>query len=412
MFDRLIAYVRGMSRRRAIESEVDEELAFHVQFETEANIARGMPPDRARREALRSIGGLVQTTEAIRDVRSTTLDAIWRDIRHAVRSLRATPAFTTVALVVLALSIGATTAIYSVVDGVMLRELPFPGADRLVAVGERHIRDASDKDLNLVAPQNFLDWRAQQNVFTGLAAVGYASISVRPEPGREPETLETQAVTAEFFSVLGVRPLIGRTFTSENEVDGRALVAVISHRLWQRRFGGAADIIGRHLPGQRADFEILGVMPPSFAYPVGAMRATDVWIPNVFRPEDRVRANEYSYRLQVTGRLRDGVSVELAQARMDRTARRHGPVGAGVRLSVRNAAPRSVGLRGRGRHAGGHWHHRRALSRAPGGQGRSAGRLARRVVLMLPNMAALDGQPKSSSYDATQTRALSHSTDC
>ena len=294
MFSRLIAYVRGMTRRRAIESEIDEELAFHVQFETEANIARGMPPDRARREALRSIGGLAQTTEAIRDVRSTTLDAIWRDIRHAVRSLRATPAFTTVALAVLALSIGATTAIYSVVDGVMLRDLPFPGADRLVAVGERHIRGASDKDLNLAAPQNFLDWRAQQNVFTGLAAVGYASISVRPEPGREPETLETQAVTAEFFSVLGVSPLIGRTFTSENEVDGRARVAVISHRLWQRRFGGAADIIGRHLPGQRADFEILGVMPPSFAYPVGAMRPTDVWIPNVFRPEDRVRANEYS----------------------------------------------------------------------------------------------------------------------
>ena len=317
MLSRLIAYARGMTRRRAIESEIDEELAFHVQFETEANIARGMPPDRARREALRSIGGLAQTTEAIRDVRSTTLDAIWRDIRHAVRSLRATPAFTTVALAVLALSIGATTAIYSVVDGVMLRDLPFPAADRLVAVGERHIRGATDQDLNLAAPQNFLDWRAQQNVFTVLAAVGYASISVRPEPGREPETLETQAVTAEFFSVLGVSPLIGGTFTNENEVDGRARVAVISHGFWQRRFGGAADIVGRHLPGQRGDFEILGVMPPSFAYPVGAMRPTEVWIPNVFRPEDRVRANEYSYRLQVIGRLRDGASLELAQARMD-----------------------------------------------------------------------------------------------
>ncbi len=145
-----------------------------------------------------------------------------------------------------------------------------------------------------MAPQNFTDWRTRQDVFTGLAAIGYASISVRPEPGREPETLETQAVTAEFFQVLGVAPLVGRAFSSANEVDGNARVAVISHGLWQRRFGGAADVVGRHLPGQRADFEILGVMPPSFAYPVGAIRPTEVWIPNVFLPEDRVRANEYS----------------------------------------------------------------------------------------------------------------------
>jgi putative ABC transport system permease protein len=317
MLSRTIAYLRGLWRRRAIASEADEELAFHVQHETEANIARGMSPANARREALRSIGGLAQTADAIRDVRRTTLDAIWRDVRHAIRSLSATPTFTAVAAAVLTLSIGATTAIYSVVDAVMLRALPFPEAHRLVAVGERHIRSASQADQNLVAPQNFTDWRAQQDVFTGLAAVGYASISVRPEGGREPETLETQAVTADFFPVLGVAPQIGRTFTRDNEVDRRARVAVISHGLWQRRFGGAADVVGRHLPGQLGDFEILGVMPPSFAYPVGAMRPTEVWIPNVFRPDDRVRANSYSYRLQVIGRLRDGVSHDQAQARMD-----------------------------------------------------------------------------------------------
>ena len=317
MLTRLIAYARGLARRRAIESEIDDELAFHLQQETEANVARGMTPDAARREALIGIGGLAQTAAAAREVRRTSADAIGRDLRHALRSLRATPAFTTVALAVLTLSIGATTAIYSVVDGVLLRDLPLPGSDRLVAVGERHLKEAGENDLNLVAPQNFTDWRTRQDVFTGLAAIGYASISVRPEPGREPETLETQAVTAEFFQVLGVAPLVGRAFSSANEVDGNARVAVISHRLWQRRFGGAADVIGRHLPGQRADFEILGVMPPSFAYPVGAIRPTEVWIPNVFLPEDRVRANEYSYRLQVVGRLRDGVSIEQAQARMD-----------------------------------------------------------------------------------------------
>ena len=117
---------------------------------------------------------------------------------------------------------------------------------------------------------------------------------MKAEHGQEPETLETQAVTADFFPVLGTTPLIGRTFTADNEVNGRARVAVISYRLWQRRFGGAPDVIGRPLPGQRGDFEILGVMPPSFAYPVGAIRPTEVWIPNVFGADERVRANEYS----------------------------------------------------------------------------------------------------------------------
>jgi putative ABC transport system permease protein len=317
MWSRLVAYLRGLGRRRAIELEVDEELAFHVEQETEANIARGMSAVEARRVALRSLGGVTQTREAVGDVRRTRLDTIARDVRHAIRSLAATPAFTVVAVAILTLSIGATTAIYSVVDGVMLRALPFPEPNRLVAVGERR-REASDQDQHLVAPQNFLDWRARQDVFTGLAAIGYASIRVRPENGHEPEVLQTQAVTADFFPVLGVAPLLGRAFTREQEADGRARVAVISYGLWQRRFGSAADVIGRSIPGQLGDLEIVGVMPPGFAYPVGAVRPTDVWIPSVFRPEERVRGNDFAYRLEVIGRLRDGMSMAAARARMDR----------------------------------------------------------------------------------------------
>jgi putative ABC transport system permease protein len=322
MLTRLVAYFRGVAGRRRIHAEADEELAFHVQQETEENIRRGLSPSDARRLALATLGGLSPTKEWVRDVRAIPFDAWWRDLRHAFRSLRATPAFTLVALVVLTLSIGATTSIFSVVDGVVIRALPFPEADRLVAVGEANIRGGSAKDTNLVAPQNFLDWRTQQKAFSGLAAIGYASISVPAEPGKEPETLETQVVTADFFSVLGIPPLVGRTFTADNEVDGQAFVAVISYRLWQRRFGGTPDIVGRRLRGQRADFEILGVMPPSFAYPVGATRPTEVWLPNVFRPEDRIRANDFSYRLQVIGRLRDGTSIEQAQAQMDQITAR------------------------------------------------------------------------------------------
>jgi putative ABC transport system permease protein len=255
-------------------------------------------------------------------VRIISVDAARRDIQYAIRSLRAAPAFTLVVLAVLTLSIGASTAIFSVVDAVVLRGLPFHAADRLVAVGEQKISRASDRDANQVAPQNFLDWRDQQTVFTALAAIGYAGVSVPAEPGQEPETLEAQAVTADFFRVLETAPLIGRTFTADNEVDGRARVAVISYRLWQRRFGGAPDVVGRPLRGQLGNFEILGVMPPGFAYPVGATRPTEVWLPSVFRPDERVRANDFGYRLQVIGRLRDGVSLQHAQSEMDRITAR------------------------------------------------------------------------------------------
>ena len=320
MVSRYLAYFRGLGARRRIDGEAEEELAFHLEQEIAANVARGLPRAEARRVALATLGGVPQTREAVRDVRATWVDALWRDVRHGARSLRAAPSFTIVALGVLTLSIGSATAIYSVVDGVVLRGLPFPDADRLVAVGERNIRDASDE--SMVAPQNFTDWRAQQTVFTGLAAIGYASVSLRPEGTQEPEVLKAQAVTADFFSVLGVQPLVGRAFTAENEVEGRARVAVISHGLWQRRYGGAPDVIGRRLPASLVDLDIVGVMPPGFEYPVGEPKPTDVWLPNVFRPEDRVRRNEYSYRLRVIGRLRDGVSIAGAQAEMDRITAR------------------------------------------------------------------------------------------
>src|SRR5688500_13836517 len=179
MLARLIAYVRGLARRRRIAAEVDDELGFHLEREIQAHVSRGVPMVEARRMALRDFGGLTQTREAVRDVRTVWLDLWWRDLRHAIRSLRATPTFTVVALIVLTLSIGASTAIFSVVDAVVLRGLPFDEGDRLVAVGEFAKNSAFDS--MKAAPQNFLDWRAQQDVFTGLAAIAYGGISLRRE---------------------------------------------------------------------------------------------------------------------------------------------------------------------------------------------------------------------------------------
>src|SRR6266545_2158135 len=168
MLSRLVSYVRGIAQRNQVGAEVDAELRFHVEQEIQANVARGMSPAEARRIALRDLGGLTQTKEAIHAVRMTWLDALWRDTRYAARSLRAAPSFTVVAVLVLTLGIGATTAVFSVVDAVVLRRLPFPEADRLVAVGELNVKGGSDGGANLVAPQNFLDWRERQDVFTEL----------------------------------------------------------------------------------------------------------------------------------------------------------------------------------------------------------------------------------------------------
>jgi putative ABC transport system permease protein len=247
----------------------------------------------------------------------TDVSRIIHDLRYAYRSLVTTPGFTVVALLVLTLSIGVLTAIFSLVDAVVLRPLPFEDSDRLVAVGERVITENSPGSRNRAAPQNFLDWRDRQNVFTGLAGTWETSIVLRREGAGEPEVLRAWWVTADFFPVLKVMPAIGRPFTIENEGNGRARVAVISHALWQRRFGGAADITSQRLPGILGDFEIMGVMPAGFSFPVGERVPTDVWLPFPFSDEDRVRGNSFGYNMEVIGRLRDGVSIEQARQRMD-----------------------------------------------------------------------------------------------
>jgi predicted permease len=317
MLSRLLAYIRGVTLRNRIAEELDDEVAFHLAQEIEANVARGMTPAEAARRARADLGGVAQTTESVRELRALPLAGLARDFRYACRALSASPSFTSVAVIVLTLGIGAATAVYSLVDGIVLRGLPFRDAGRLVAVDELNFTAPDSFDARLVAPQNFIDWHARQTVFSGMAAIAYAGVHLRAEGDREPEILQAQAVTSEFFSVLGASPILGRTFTPENEVAGRALVAVISHGLWQRRFGGAPSVIGQRLPGQLADFEILGVMPASFAYPAGALKPTDVWLPSVFEAEDRVRANSFGYRLRVIARLKDHVSLAQAQAQMD-----------------------------------------------------------------------------------------------
>ena len=248
------------------------------------------------------------------------------DLKAAIRSLRSAPTFTAVALIVLVLGIGASTAIFSVVDAVVLRGLPFDEHDRLVAVGERRPAGPNPDpardplQLGTAAPQNWLDWAARQQVFESFAAIANEAITLQ-DPGGEPEDLRLQRVTAGFFDVLRVRPAVGRAFTADNEIDGRDRVVVISDALWRRRFGGDAAIAGRTVPLNGERYEVLGVMPPGVTYPVGAPRPTDLWIPYVVPASERIRVgNSYRLYLQAIGRLKPGVSVDQAQAQMTQLA--------------------------------------------------------------------------------------------
>jgi putative ABC transport system permease protein len=251
------------------------------------------------------------------------------DLAAALRSLRCSRGVTLVAIAVLTLGIGATTAIFTVVDAVVLRGLPFDEHDRLVAVGEiaRTPAGAADStDLRRVAPQNYLDWIEGQRVFEAMAAIGSGQMSLRL-PGAPPEPLKPRRVTAGFFDVLRVRPARGRAFTAGDEVAGRDRVAILADGLWRRRFGGDPSIIGRVIPVEDleggpeavggAGYEVVGVMPPDFAWPVGDPAATDIWVPYVVPAEQRLRAEgSWARYLTVIARLSPGTSLEQARAQM------------------------------------------------------------------------------------------------
>ena len=263
----------------------------------------------------------------------------------------------------LTLGIGATTAIFSVVDAVVLRGLPFDEHHRLVAVGQRPsvtpTSGALARDparLMFVAPQNYGDWVAGQQVFESMAAVASGWLTLRL-PGVEPESLVPQRVTAGFFTVLRVSPALGRTFTVEHETAGADRVALLSDALWRSRFGADPQIVGRVIPlellegGRGADeggYEVIGVMPREFTYPVGAARPTDIWIPYVVPETDRLRdPTRMATYLQVIARLKPDVPLMQAQAQMDQIAaaleRAHPVFNRDSRIGVRPLVDHVVG---------------------------------------------------------------------
>ncbi|MGE0351765.1 MAG: ABC transporter permease, partial [Gemmatimonadales bacterium] len=235
-----------------------------------------------------------------------------QDLVYARRTLRRTPGFTFIAVVALALGIGANTAIFSLINAVLLRPLPFPDAGRLVSVSE----SGATGNGNDVAPPNFLDWRSAQRSFTDLAA--FTPVSLNLTGVEAPENLEGLRVTASVFSVLGVQPSLGRTFGEASDVAGGERVVVLSDELWRSRFQADPGIIGRVLTLDEEPHTVIGVMPAGFRFPIAGEAL--LWVPMAFTAGDV--SGRGAHYLGAAGRLAPGVSLARAQADMDVIARR------------------------------------------------------------------------------------------
>lgn len=301
--------------RRRFGSEIARDAENEL---AEASTPRAFAATSAR-ELSQAVSGIVlqhRTERAYRRAprasgpRAAVLETLATDVRHAARSLRKTPSFSLIAIGVLALGIGAATAIFSVVDAVVLRGLPFPDHERLAVVLEYGPNTSSEGQVTTM--QTFLDWRREQQSFESLSAVARTNLTTMNERG-EPLQLVGQRVTHEFFRTLGVAPLIGRSFTPEEERAEAPRVVMLSHAFWRSHFGGDPDVVGRTIDAADVRWQVVGVLPPGFSYPVATTPATDVYVPARITQSDMVKGRGRSYMWTPIGRLRPGVTPQVAQ---------------------------------------------------------------------------------------------------
>src|SRR6266545_1028442 len=298
--------------KQSVEDEVSDELDLHLEMRTNEYIARGMDPAAAREAALRRFGELETVRKTCREIgrkrdkdmrRREYFTELRQDVTFAVRQLIAHPAFSLIAVLTLALGIGATTAIFSVVNAVVLQPLPVPAPERLMAISTEVSGDPSD-----VSGGNYTVMEEHQRSFSSVAAVQYSSFNLSEGEGAE-RTIGAR-VNASYFDVFGVPPAYGRVFAIDEDQPGREQVVVLSHRLWKRRFGSDPAIVGRDIRMNGQPYVVLGVMPPSFDL---RSQTEELWVPIAFTPERKAMHDERF--LFVVGRLRKGVNRE--QARQD-----------------------------------------------------------------------------------------------
>ena len=312
----LVLQLRSLIHRKTVESELDEEVRFHVERQIAEQMAAGATPEAARRSALLEFGGVEQFKEQCRDTRRVSrIENLAADLRYAFRGLRKSPGFTFICILTLALGIGANTAVFSMVNALMLHPYNFPNLDRIVNVWEDRGID-SDYDARYIAPPDAEDLRKNSSVFESFALLRSQNFSLGV-PG-DVQSVYGCRVSANFLEVLGIAPALGRFFTASEEQPGSPQSAVISHRFWRRQFGGDPRILGQTLLVNGLPYTIVGIMPKGSEYPVSAQ----LWVPLALTPEeksDRTQLSTFSL-----ARLKPGVSIAQARTEIANLAHRLG----------------------------------------------------------------------------------------
>jgi putative ABC transport system permease protein len=311
--------IRALSGRDRVIEDIDREMRTHLDMQTEANIASGMDPARARDEAVRSFGHITNIRDDAYDVKGGGfIETLMQDIRYGARVLTKNRGFTAVAVLTLALGIGANTAIFSVVNELLLRPMAYRDAEKIVMLWEV---TPEGRHQNTTSRANFRSWREQASSFEDISAFTDQRLNLTGEG--EPEELSVQFATPELFKILGVDPILGRPLVSE-DAAAKSSIAVLSYGLWQRRFGARPDIVGQSITLNGVPFLVVGVMPPSFQFHIkqrsGTGRPPELW--SVLSMRTGALANDRGRFLSVVGRLKPGISVDQANAELRTIATR------------------------------------------------------------------------------------------
>jgi predicted permease len=325
---------RALLRSESIHQEIDEEMQFHIDMRTEENVRRGMAPEEARREAERRFGGLTRMKERGYEVRGGRwLETFWRDCRYGARSLRKSPGFTLVAVLSLGIGIGANTALFSVVDAVLLKKLAVEEPDRLVlfrwtsgpnfSPGSHHGNVTRDESGRLVkssfAYQTYARLREQPGPLSDVFAFGAVPLNVSAD-GRA-DVADGQAVSGNYYAALGVPALVGRAITDEDDRAAAPPVAVLSYRYWQWRFAGDPRVVGRQINLNNVAFTVVGITPQGFNGTMQVGSSPDVSIPIAWEPQVSgarpLMAGAGAWWLRLMGRLKPGATPEQARAGLE-----------------------------------------------------------------------------------------------
>ena len=306
--------ISGLFRKERHDREFADEMASHLQMHIEDNLRTGMSSQEARRQALLKLGGIEPTKEMYRERRGLpVLETTLQDLRYATRTLRKNPGFTVIAVLTLALGIGANTAIFSMVNALLLHPYSFPELDRLVRVWENRGIDEG-ADARFIAPQDAADLQSGAAVFEALTTYRCGDFNLSAEGNVQ--TARGCRVSANFFDVLGVSPTSGRAFSSAEEQPGADQVAVVSYGFWQRRFAGDAAVLGKVIQINSKKYTVVGIMPRGFDYPV----PMELWVPLALTPAEKTDRAMLS--LVALARLKPGIDVAQARSAADSVAKR------------------------------------------------------------------------------------------